>query len=104
MKQGMRKQIKKEYFLAAIVLLAVIKQVIVSNIPLLAYETQMHDDALMFRMADSILNGEWLGGYTVNTLVKGCFFPLLSAFIHVLGLSWMGTMTFIYTIACMSFI
>ncbi len=39
MKQGMRKQIKKEYFLAAIVLLAVIKQVIVSNIPLLAYET-----------------------------------------------------------------
>ena len=51
MKQGMRKQIKKEYFLAAIVLLAVIKQVIVSNIPLLAYETQMHDDALMFRMA-----------------------------------------------------
>lgn len=104
MKQGMRKQIKKEYFLAAIVLLAVIKQVIVSNIPLLAYETQMHDDALMFRMADSILNGEWLGGYTVNTLVKGCFFPLLSAFIHVLGLSWMGTMTFIYTIACMIFI
>lgn len=104
MKQGIRQQIKKEYFLATIILLAIIKQVMVSNIPLIAYETQMHDDALMFHMADSILNGKWLGDYTVNTLVKGCFFPLLSAFIHILGLSWMGAMTFIYTIACMIFI
>ncbi len=42
------------------------------------------DDDLMFRAAQSIVAGEWLGAYNYLTISKHAFFALWLAFLHVL--------------------
>ncbi|HAZ06313.1 MAG TPA: hypothetical protein DCY58_08890, partial [Acetobacterium sp.] len=53
-----------------------VKQLLVIGIPLFAHAGAGHDDRLMINMANSLIQGEWLGSYSEKTLVKGLFFPL----------------------------
>lgn len=100
-----KKQILKKYwFIIAIILLAIIKQLLISNIPITPYPNQLCDDDMMVEMAKSIRAGKWLGNYTSNTLVKGPVFPIILAIINYFGFSYIGTMNLIYTIACIYFI
>ena len=41
------------------------------------------DDELMFRAAQAITAGEWLGAYDYLTLSKAMFFPVWLALLHV---------------------
>lgn len=43
------------------------------------------DDALFIRLAQSMSEGRWLGAYDEYTLVKGAFYPLFIATVHVIG-------------------
>jgi len=43
------------------------------------------DDALFIRLAQSMSDGQWLGAYDEYTLVKGAFYPLFIATVHVVG-------------------
>jgi len=57
-----KKQILKKYwFIIAIILLAIIKQLLISNIPITPYPNQLCDDDMMVEMAKSIRAGKWLG-------------------------------------------
>ncbi len=47
------------------------------------------DDALMFRMAESITNGEWLGAYDWLTLSKYMIFPVWLSFLHALHIPYL---------------
>ena len=76
-----RNIIKKYWFIIAIILLAIIKQLLISNIPITPYPNQLCDDDMMVEMAKSIRAGKWLGNYTSNTLVKGPVFPIILAII-----------------------
>lgn len=96
--------IKKYGFVIAILVLAIVKQILVSNIPITPYPNQAYDDGMMVEMAKSIRAGNWLGEYTSNTLVKGPIFPFLLAVINYFGFSYINTMNLIYTIACIYFI
>ena len=98
------KTLKKYRFIICIILFAVIKQLLVANIPITPYPNQAYDDGMMVDMAIQIRAGNWLGEYTSNTLVKGPFFPFLLAVINYLGFSYIGVMNLIYTIACIYFI
>ena len=47
------------------------------------------DDELMFRAAQAITAGEWLGTYDYLTLSKAMFFPVWLALLHVLHLPYL---------------
>lgn len=96
--------LKKYRFIICIIVFAIIKQILVANIPITPYPNQGYDDNMMVDMAVQIRAGDWLGEYTSNTLVKGSFFPFLLAVINYLGFSYIGVMNLIYTIACIYFI
>lgn len=82
----------------------VIKQLLVIGIPLFAHAGAGHDDRLMINMADSLINGEWLGEYSEKTLVKGLFFPFFLAVNHLFGIPYSLSIPGIYSIGCMIFV
>ncbi len=45
-----------------------------------------HDDRLFLLMAESLLNGDWLGSYNQMTLAKGPFYSLWIAAVYWIGL------------------
>lgn len=47
------------------------------------------DDELMFRAANAISSGEWLGAYDWLTLSKSMFFPVWLAFLHQLHIPYL---------------
>lgn len=47
------------------------------------------DDELMFRAANAITAGEWLGAYDYLTLSKAMFFPVWLALLHLLHLPYL---------------
>ena len=47
------------------------------------------DDELMFRAANAVSAGNWLGGYDYLTLSKSSFFALWLALLHALGLPYL---------------
>lgn len=47
------------------------------------------DDELMFRAANAVTAGEWLGAYDYLTLSKAMFFPLWLALLHALHLPYL---------------
>ena len=47
------------------------------------------DDELMFRAAQSITAGQWLGGYDYLTLSKSMFFPVWLAFLNALHVPYL---------------
>ena len=47
------------------------------------------DDELMFRAANAISAGQWLGAYDYLTLSKAMFFPVWLALLHALHLPYL---------------
>lgn len=48
------------------------------------------DDELMFRAANHITAGQWLGAYDYLTLSKAMFFPVWLALLHALHLPYLN--------------
>lgn len=84
--------------------LIVVKQLLVIGLPLFAHAGAGHDDRLMINMANSLVNGEWLGQYNDKTLVKGIFFPLFLVGNDYLGIPYTVSIPGFYGIACMVFV
>ncbi len=91
-------------FLLIIVIGAVIKQIMVMNIPIYVIANATFDDRLMIEMATALQNGQWLGEYSNHTLVKGIMFPLFLAINHKFGIPYTTAITLFYTIACVVFV
>ena len=104
MKKKIGQILEKHWFIIAIIVFAIIKQVLVANLPITPYPNQLADDNMMVEMAKNIRAGRWLGEYTSDILVKGPIFPIILAVINYLGFSYIGTMNFIYTLSCIYFI
>lgn len=60
----------------------------------------LHDDLLFLRLARSIVSGDWLGPYDQLTLVKGPFYPVWIAALHVLGWPLLLAQQVLYVAAC----
>lgn len=96
--------LKRHWFITLIVLFAIIKQIITSNIPMFVNSIAGHDDLMMVNMAESLIKGEWLGEYSEFTLVKGVVYPLFMAVSNSIGISTMSATTLLYTLSCLIFI
>lgn len=97
---------KKEniILISYIVLLTIIKISVFSNTPLWIFPDAGHDDELLYKIANSLTNGEWLGSYSSNTLIKGFFFPLFLMINHSLGIPFLTAQTLFFSFACTLFI
>lgn len=95
-------EIKK--FLFFVFVLGIIKQILVSHIPIYAITTGAIDDHLMVRTANNLLTLKWLGAYDNLTLVKGPFFPFFLAVSNFIGISYIDMVTVTYTLASAIFV
>lgn len=59
-----------------------------------------HDDLLFIRLAENILNGQWLGEYNQLTLIKEPFFSLFIALCQWLSLPLLFAIHLFYVLAC----
>lgn len=62
------------------------------------------DDDLMFKAAQSIVRGKWLGNYTWLTISKHAFFAVWLAFLHKLNIPFLVGNMALWIFACMIFI
>lgn len=102
--EKVKEYMNKYGLITFIIIFAIVKQIMVSNIPIEAYTNQVYDDDMMVQMTKTIENNQWLGEYNCNTLLKGPMFPIILSIINYLGLSYISTMNLIYTFACIFFI
>jgi hypothetical protein len=64
----------------------IIKLIYSFYIPINIIPSSPHDDYLFYRLAESISEFKWLGGYLNTTLIKGPIYPLfisISIFTHI---------------------
>ena len=103
-KQGYKGIRVTEYaLLAAAALLCVFKHSLVTSLPVEA-RYYVTDDFLMVQMAEGLLSGNWLGAYDPVILMKGAFFPLFLAASNRFGSSYLSTLDFMNTLACVYFV
>lgn len=91
-------------FLITVILLVVVRINIILGLPIYGYIDYVDDDQLQVHQAKSLLEGNWLGNYGYNTLLKGPVFPMFLAFICFFKIPYIFSITFVYTIACCLFI
>lgn len=96
--------VSKHRFVCYMVLIITLKHLLLMGLPIFAHPGADHDDGMMVKMAESLMNGRWLGDYTELTLVKGLFFPLFLAINGLLGISYSVSVPGFYTIACIIFV
>ena len=86
---------KKSIFIISIIVLSILKYVLVHDLPLTALVLANEDDYLMFKLAKSILEGNWLGTYEYNTLIKSPVFPFFVVLIHKLNIGYIKFLSLI---------
>lgn len=72
----MKKITKEKLIIVTVILLSLFRIGLTLKLPLAIYTDQLYDDALLFKYAESILAGNWLGEYNNLTLVKGISYPI----------------------------
>lgn len=100
----MNEKRKNLILVVLIIFLAIVRLALVSDLPIVVTSSLGQDDVLMVKLANNIVNGEWLGKYTTNTLLKGPIFPIFLAGIYFLHINYISAITIIYIIACLTFI
>lgn len=96
--------ISKYRFIFFMILIIILKHLLLTGLPIFAHPGADHDDGMMVKMAESLMNGRWLGDYNELTLVKGLFFPLFLAINGLFGIPYSISVPGFYTIACVLFI
>ncbi|MER2528799.1 MAG: hypothetical protein ABTR07_12795, partial [Candidatus Competibacter denitrificans] len=69
-----------------IILFILTKLWLVSDQGLVAFAHAAHDDLLFVRLANYLIQLEWLGPYNNLTLIKGPFYPLWIAITFLIGI------------------
>ena len=96
------KYIRKYWFIILIVFIIFIRILLSYKLPNY-YLNLVHDDKLMINQVDSLLKGEYLGSYSITTLVKGFFYPLLLAFSYLIKVNFNIFLTILYILSCTYF-
>lgn len=82
----------------------VIRHYLILELPIFAYVDYINDDELMVEQANNIKQGNWLGVYGYNTLLKGPVFPLYLAVLSILKLPYLLTTTLVYAVSICLFV
>ncbi|MBQ7410098.1 MAG: hypothetical protein IJW20_01800 [Clostridia bacterium] len=96
--------IKNIIFFIVIFILIAIRIYMILELPIYGYIDYIDDDQLQVHQAKSLVDGNWLGNYGYNTLLKGPVFPLFLAVISIFKVPYIFSVTLVYAIACCFFI
>ena len=77
---------------------------LVSAQPIIAMGWASLDDRLFLNLADSLLDGSWLGSFNELTLAKGCFYPIWIALIARLGIPLLLSQHLLYLLAVLALV
>ena len=92
------------WFLLLIIIFALLKLWLVSDLSVVAIGAAGHDDRLYLNMAKTLVNGQWLGAYDVFTLAKGPFYPLWIAALFMAGFPLLMAQQVLYILATFLFV
>ncbi|MFZ1493880.1 MAG: hypothetical protein WAU60_10780 [Candidatus Competibacter denitrificans] len=84
-----------------IILFILTKLWLVSDQGLVAFAHAAHDDLLFVRLANYLIQLEWLGPYDNLTLIKGPFYPLWIATTFLIGIPLLLSQHLLYIAACL---
>lgn len=98
-KTNISDKFKKYWFILAIILTAVVKQLLVINIPINAVPEAACDDMLLMRWATTILGGQWTGPFDCYTFIKEVGYSIFLACVSKSHISVIYMQTFLYTLA-----
>jgi hypothetical protein len=90
---------QRTFRLVAAVFVAV-KLWLVSALPVFAVGVSPHDDRLFLRLANTFLDGQWLGAYNHFTLIKGPAYPVFIGGTVALGIPLPLAQHLLYILAC----
>lgn len=99
----MEMRLSKKGLWAILLGITFLKAAVSCGLPILAVYAP-HDDLLMAETAFSLLEGNWLGVYTENTLVKGIVHPMFLCAANGLGIPYLTLLTMLNLGACLVFI
>lgn len=92
-------------YTGVILISCIVKQLIVSCLPIFVRDAGGVDQWLMLDTAKKIASGSYGGVYHAGTLFKRSLsFPVFLALCHNLGIPYMAGYTLLYTIACLFFL
>jgi len=83
--------------------LVVIRLWLVSGQNVFAIGGNVHDDMLFLNLANSLLEGNWLGQYNQITLIKGPIYPLWISLVYLLGIPLLFAQHLLYLLSCFVF-
>ena len=89
----------KTIFWIFVIGLAIVKQILVYDLPIYAISNALPDDGLMVYLAENLKNGQWLGNYQRLTLVKGIGYPLFLVISNILPFSYLSISSLFYTVS-----
>lgn len=101
MRQRMNAQWRRWLPAMAVALSSLLLVALVSQLPVALLADAHYDDGWFWQRAESIVAGQWLGGYDHLTLVKGVGYPLFLAASHLSGLSVSASQAILYAGACL---
>ena len=97
----MKQKITLIVFIIAILIVSILKQMLVYDLPICANVELNIDDMLMINIVDNIVNENWLGKYDDVILSKGLSFPLILVLCYYVHIDYITMMTALYTFACL---
>lgn len=96
----MTSSLKNRWWLWAAVALTLAKLWLTRGQAIFAIGTAEHDDALFIKLADALVQGQWLGPYDQLTLAKGPFYSVWIAAMFLAGLPLAFARQLLYAGAC----
>ena len=94
---------KKHRLLLVFLVAALVKQILVINVPICASPGTPCDDELMRDWAFSIAGMDWLGDFNVYTFLKEPGFAIFLGVCYRLHIPYIFAVTLCYSVACMVF-
>lgn len=100
----MKKFLKQHWFVICIFALCVIKQIMVSSLPIFCRDSMGPDQYKLYTDAVDLWNGQYIlnNEYGIFTLFKRAIsFPIFLVVCHYVGISYLSGYTLLYTIGCL---
>lgn len=98
----MKAYIKKYWFIIAIIIACILKQLLTSWLPVYARDSAGVDQWKLLTDAENILAGNYITGYHAGTLFKRAVtLPLFLAVCNFIGIPYLTGYTMLYTSACL---
>ena len=93
------KYLKKYWFILVVLLISLIRFILSFKLPSFYLINLKYDDNLVKMMYESIIDGRYLGGYSLFTLIKGNIYSFVLYYASLLKMSYSSFLTILYILS-----